>query len=488
MKLAELVFIPYPGISHLQSTVKIAKLLVDRDDRLFITVLVIKLQALTSLNAQTDDVVVSTGSERIKFIELPPYNEGHPGKFRSVLLERRKSHVRDIVAELVRSRASRADSPHLAGLVIDMFCVTMIDVANEFGIPTYVFYTSGAGFLGLMFHLQHLHDQNNVNPTELQNDPDAELVVPCFVDPVPTSSLPYAAVAEGWSSLFIQYTRRMREIKGIIVNSFVDLESFVVSSMLHSRLPSLYLVGPVLSLKDDPDRCKASSGESDTDNIMKWLNDQLPLSVVSLCFGTMGFFRVDQLNEIACALEQCEHRFLWSVRKPPPTDKSVIYSMPSDYSDLMDALPEGFLDRTAKRGRVIGWAPQVDIMAHQAIGGFVSHCGWNSILESIWFGVPIATWPIYAEQHLNAFQMVKELGVAEAISLDFKSGFYIESERSVLEAREIEGGIRRLMEHGNGIRSRAREMSKRSREAVMEGGSSYSSLGRLINDVMDNIP
>ncbi|PON98229.1 UDP-glucuronosyl/UDP-glucosyltransferase [Trema orientale] len=439
-KRAELVFIPYPGISHLVSTVKIAKLLVDRDDRLFITVLVMKQTSLTDLNAQTDDVIVSGASERIKFVELPPYDHSHPGKFKSVLLETQKPNVKNVAAEIVRSGSSRPDSPRLAGFVIDMFCTTMIDVANEFGVPTYVFYTSGAGFLGLMFHLQELHDEHRVDPTELQNDPDAELVVPCFVERVPTSALPYAAVAEGWASLLIHNTRRMREAKGIIVNSFLELESHAVTPLSDGKFPSLYLVGPVLNSSDGGGQILHGDQFSD---IITWLDDQPPLSVVFLCFGSMGYFREDQVKEIACALEQ---------------------------------------------RRVVGWAPQVDILAHRAIGGFVSHCGWNSVLESVWFGVPTATWPVYAEQHLNAFELVKELGIAEEIKLDFKSGFYIESERTVLGAQEIEGGIRRLMEHGTEIRKRVKDMSEKSRKAVMEGGSSYSSLDRLISDMIENLP
>ncbi|PON38761.1 UDP-glucuronosyl/UDP-glucosyltransferase [Parasponia andersonii] len=448
-KWAELVFIPYPGISHLESTVKIAKLIVDRDDRLFITVLVMKQTSLTDLNAQTNDVIVSAASERIKFVELSPYDHSHPGKFKSVLLKTQKPNVKNVTTEIVRSGSSRPDSPRLAEFVIDMFCTTMIDVANEFGVPTYVFYTSGAGFLGLMFHLQELHDEHRVDPTELQNDPDAELVVPCFVERVPTSALPYAAVAEGWASLLIHNTRRMREAEGIIVNSFLELESHAVISLSNGKFPSLYLVGPILNSTDGGGQILLGDQFSD---FITWLDDQPPLSEVFLCFGSMGYFREDQVKEIACALAQ------------------------------------RFLDRTAGRGKAIGWTPQVDVLAHRAISWFVSHCGWNSVLGSLWFGVPTATWPVYAEQYLNAFQLVKELGIAEEIKLDFKSGFYIESERTVLGAQEIEGGTRRLMEDGNEIRKRVKEMSEKSRKAVMGVGSSYSSLDRLICDVVENLP
>lgn len=82
-------------------------------------------------------------------------------------------------------------------------------------------------------------------------------------------------------------------------------------------------------------------------------------------------------------------------------------------------LPKGFSDRTAQLGRVTGWAPQVAVLSHPAVGGFVSHVGWNSTMESLWCGVPIAAWPVYAEQHLNAFVLVKELELAIGIKMDF---------------------------------------------------------------------
>ncbi|KAF2319836.1 hypothetical protein GH714_019529 [Hevea brasiliensis] len=198
---------------------------------------------------------------------------------------------------------------------------------------------------------------------------------------------------------------------------------------------------------------------------MQWLDDQPVASVVFLCFGSMGSFGEDQLKEIACALEHSGHRFLWSVRRPPPPGKQAF---PTDYEDPQEVLPEGFLERTAAVGKVIGWAPQVAILAHPAIGGFVSHCGWNSVLESIWFGVPIATWPIYAEQQFNAFEMVIELGLAVEIKMD-----YSKESGMIVNCDEIERGIRCLMENDSEKRKKVKEMSEKSRMALIEGGSSY---------------
>ena len=132
---------------------------------------------------------------------------------------------------------------------------------------------------------------------------------------------------------------------------------------------------------------------------------------------------------------------------------------------------------------MIGWAPQATILANSAIGGFVSHCGWNSILESLWYGVPIATFPIYAEQQLNAFQMVKELGLAMEIKLDYKK------DGDIVKAEEIESGIRSLMgSDGEVIRRRVHEMRENSVKALMNGGSSHICIGRLIEDMIANIP
>lgn len=121
------------------------------------------------------------------------------------------------------------------------------------------------------------------------------------------------------------------------------------------------------------------------------------------------------------------------------------------------------------------------ILSHPAIGGFVSHCGWNSILESLWFGVPIATWPVYAEQQMNAFEMVKELELAVELRLDYREG------SKVVMAEELETALRRLMNDDDEVRSRVKLMGEKCRTVLMENGSSHEALNSLIEKLTAQI-
>ncbi|KAH7842224.1 hypothetical protein Vadar_002848 [Vaccinium darrowii] len=487
----ELVFIPSPGMGHLVSTAEMAKQLIGRDHRLSITVLIMKTPQFdkTKIGSTTQSLVHMVAEDRLKFVYLPLEDEAamvelrskDPRNFMSEFVKMNKKHVRDHVTKMIATESS--ESSRLAGFVMDMLCTSMMDVAAEFGLPTYVFFTSNCAFLGFMFHLETLKRVHNQDVTELK-DSDAELEVPTFMNPVPAKVLPSVVLDKEAGSIFVMnITKRLRESKGIMVNSFEELESYAVNSLADDgTVPPIYAVGPVLHFSKDKNE------EEEVIQIMRWLDDQPPSSVVFLCFGSMGSFDGDQVSEIAQALEQSGHRFLWSVRQPPPKGK---VEMPSDYQDLNQVLPEGFLERTTNIGKVIGWAPQVAVLSHDAVGGFVSHCGWNSTLESLWCGVPMATWPMYAEQQMNAFQLVKESRLAVEIKLDYKKDFRFDSSNiKLVTADEIENGIRKLMEKGDksteAIREKVNEMSEKSKIVVKEGGSSYNSIGRFIDDVMNN--
>ncbi|KAL6976031.1 putative UDP-glucose flavonoid 3-O-glucosyltransferase 3 [Sarracenia purpurea var. burkii] len=329
-----------------------------------------------------------------------------------------------------------------------------------------------------------LHDDHNFDVTELEGS-DAELAIPTFSNPVPTKVLPSVLVEKeyGSSKVFLRIAKKLRETKGIMINTFEELEFHAVNILSgDDKIPPLYPVGPVLNLDGGSNEGRNQRSEE----IMRWLDNQPLSSVVFLCFGSMGTFDEPQVKEIATALENSGHRFLWALRRPPPKGK---VGFPGDYENLNEVLPEGFLERTAEIGKVIGWAPQVAVLSHPAVGGFVSHCGWNSTLESLWYGVPVATWPMYAEQQGNAFQMVKEFGLAVEITLDYRKDLRMES-NVIVTAAEIEGGIRRLMDGdtSTGIKKKVKEMSRKSRIAVAEGGPSYNSMGRFIEDVINKTP
>ncbi|KAL7598037.1 hypothetical protein Lser_V15G25434 [Lactuca serriola] len=469
MKKLELVFIPIPGYGHLKSAIELAKRLVDRDERLSITVLVISNPAQTDIDSYTKSSAASNA--RIKYTTIHPTDPLPQGpqpsssspisleKLATLFIESHKSQVEQAVRELVSD-----DSTHLLGFVLDMFCSCMIDVANKFKVPSYIFFTSNTAFLGFLLHLPIRHNQVgfSFNPS----DPDS--LIPSYQNHVPVNVLPGAVFDKtgGGYETFLYLGTKFQECKGFIVNSYVELEPYAVNSMVAQ--PSVYPVGPLL------DHNK-STGSIEIKN---WLDKQPSKSVLFLCFGSMGSFKQPQIEQIAIALERSGHRFLWSIRQPSP----AMHGAPSGYTSYEKVMPDGFFGRVKERGMVCGWAPQIEVLAHGAVKGFVSHCGWNSILESMWCGVPIATWPLNAEQQLNAFLVVRELGLAVELSLTYRS-----SGTELVMADQIERAIDCLMDDTNPVRERVEKISQKSRKALINGGSSFVTLGKLVDDMLQNI-
>ncbi|KAK2641430.1 hypothetical protein Ddye_023193 [Dipteronia dyeriana] len=328
-----------------------------------------------------------------------------------------------------------------------------------------------AGYLSL---LRYLSTRSDDDRRELQAS-DSDMIVPGFVNPVPVSVLPSDIFNRDGYTAYVKIVQRLQDVNGIILNTFSELERYSVNSFSGGgRYPHVYTVGPLLNLiKRQP-----ANNNSDLDGILKWLDDQPECSVVFLCFGTAGSFSPAQVKEMATGLEQSECRFLWSLRvssSPPHNHQSTTANG--------DDLPEGFMERVSGRGMVIrGWAPQAEVLAHKAIGCFVSHCGWNSIIESLWHGVPIVTWPLYAEQHFNAFTLVKELGLSVEIKrLDSKKDHDGGHDHNIVMGDEIARAVRCVMDSDSEIRKKVKEMAGIGGKSMLEGGSSFDSIGQFIS-------
>ncbi|GFZ07619.1 UDP-glucosyl transferase 71C4 [Actinidia rufa] len=451
---AELVFVPVPAMGHLVPMVEFVKHLLDRDEQLSVTILVIKLVFGPAVHTYTQALATANTNTRIRYIHLPQVETPppeqllkSPEKLFSDFLESNKSHVESAIADHVLSSSSSS----FVELAVPLFLVSCFTF--PIAIP-------------------------KLNPSSTKSDPDYS--IPSYANPVPTCVLPSALFNEhGGYTSSLNNARRFRESKGIIVNTFTELESYAMNSF-SLEVPPVYTVGPLVDLIG-----QARVQSDDRDKIMKWLDEQPPSSVIFLCFGSLGSFSPAQLVEMASGLEQSGLRFLWSIRRPPQKDT---FSMPNDCGeeDYEDVLPDGFLKRTQGRGMVCGWAPQVEVLAHKAVAGFVSHCGWNSTLESLWFGVPIVTWPIYAEQQINAFEIVRELGLGVELRLDYSANPFgnVVDSGDLVTAAEIERAVRCVMDTENVVRERVREMGEKSRKALVDEGSSLASLVCLVEDML----
>ncbi|KAL6287045.1 hypothetical protein ACE6H2_011435 [Prunus campanulata] len=298
---AQLVFIPAPGAGHIGSTVEIAKQLVARDDQLFITILIMKLP-FDKLFTNTDPSI----SHRISFVNLPESHFDTQGlaftSFIKTFVQGHKTHVKDAVTKLLAESAQA----ELAGFVIDMFCTPMINVADEFQIPSYLFFTSGAASLGFWFNLQSLHDEQGKDVAEITGW-DSDLIVPSFINPVPAGVWPGVTREKEGATAFIDFAAGFRQTKGILINTFRELEPHALRSLSDGKFPPVYPVGPLLNLKSDDGHVGSDQSIQKSD-ILEWLDDQPLSSVVFLCFGSMGSFGEAQVKEIACALEQSGQR------------------------------------------------------------------------------------------------------------------------------------------------------------------------------------
>ncbi|KAI5344051.1 hypothetical protein L3X38_011928 [Prunus dulcis] len=168
--------------------------------------------------------------------------------------------------------------------------------------------------------------------------------------------------------------------------------------------------------------------------IMKWLNKRERSSVVYVCFGSEYFLSREQIEELAHGLELSKVSFIWVIRFPKEEKGNRVE----------EVLPEGFLERVGEKGVIVeGWAPQAKILNHSSVGGFVSHCGWSSVLESIKFGVPIIAMPMHLDQPINS-RLVEEVGVGVEVKRTAEGS--LERKEVAKEDEEINGVVEEFMQ------------------------------------------
>ncbi|KAL5220716.1 hypothetical protein ABZP36_025429 [Zizania latifolia] len=365
---------------------------------------------------------------------------------------------------------------HADAVVADSFFPWSVDTAAKHGVPRIAFLGSSM-FARACSAVRHSMLRNN--PAEAcPDDPDAVVSLPGLPHRVElrwSQMMDPKKDPELWT-FFHSVEAADRRSYGEVFNSFYELEPDYVehyrTTLVRRRV---WLVGPVALASKGLSVRGSSELLPDADRFLRWLDAKPDASVVYVSFGTLSSFSPKEMRELARGLELSGKNFVW-----------VINGADTDATEWM---PEGFAELTAARGEsgltIRGWAPQMLILNHPAVGGFVTHCGWNSTLEAVAAGVPMVTWPLHADQFYNEKLVVEVLKVGVGVgSMDFASKL---ENRRVIGGEAIAGAIGRVMGDGeevDAIRKKATELGVKARGALEKGGSSYDDVGRLMVELM----
>ncbi|KAK4776598.1 hypothetical protein SAY86_005286 [Trapa natans] len=371
--------------------------------------------------------------------------------------------------------------PKPSCLISDKNVMWANETAGKLGIPRIAF--DGTSCFSLL--CTHRIIESKAYETVPEGDP---FVVPGLPDQIELTraQLPGAVNIGGPSDMKeIRDDIRLKELAayGVISNTFEELEPAYVEGFRKVR-GKVWCIGP-MSIVNEHRLDKAERGESaamGADKCLSWLDLWGSNSVIYACLGSMSRPSRPQLIELGLGLEASKRPFIWAVRDGYKTEEFDCWMKES-----------GFEDRIKGRGLLIrGWAPQVLILSHPAIGGFVTHCGWNSTLEGVCAGVPMVAWPMFAEQFYNEKMIVQVLGIGVSLGSAVAIKWGEEGKfGKVVKKEMVEKVIAELMgerEDAQARRRRAMVVGEKAKKAMEEGGSSYLNLTAFIEDIRQQTP
>ncbi|KAI4347605.1 hypothetical protein L6164_008406 [Bauhinia variegata] len=466
-KKEAIVLYPTAAIGHLVSMVELGKFILTHQPSLSIHILTTVAPYDAGSTARyisgVSGTVPSITFHSLPAVTLPPsiHSTANHETLTFEVLRLNNPNVHQALLSISKGYTIHA-------LILDFFCSQAISVASQLNIPAYCYFTSGAASFAMFMYLPTIHNTTNKSFKEL----NTHLNFP-GLPPMPSWDIPKPLLDRDDPAYksFLNCSVLTPKTAGIIINTFEALEPTSLKALSDGSCipdgttPPVYCIGPLIAANNQ------TGGEHEC---LNWLDSQPSKSVVFLCFGSLGVFSKEQLKQIADGLERSGHRFLWVVRNPPSEESKNLADSSQNDPDLDSLLPEGFLARTKERGFVVKtWAPQVAVLNHEAVGGFVTHCGWNSTLEAVCGGVPMIAWPLYAEQRLNRVVLVEEINI----------GLWMhESESGLVMANEVEERVRELMESKKGelVRNRVMAVKAEAKAALLEGGSSSFALRKLV--------
>jgi UDP-glucoronosyl and UDP-glucosyl transferase len=310
-------------------------------------------------------------------------------------------------------------------IISDLFFAWTVETSRKFDTFHSVLFTSGAYATTVWFslwlnvplgHLPQVADE-----FQLPDLSDVKIHV--------SQCSKHMLEADGndqWSTYLQTQIKFFFQSDAILVNTVEGFEVMGLQILRQQLHMPVFSIGPLVH---------SASQSSEKGWITEWLNTKPAASVLYISFGSQYRIHAKSMMALAIALENMNHPFIWVIRPP------IEYDIKEKFKE--EWLPDCFESKMKLGGKgllIHDWAPQVGILAHEATGAFLSHCGWNSILESLRTGVPIIAWPLSADQYYNS-KMLEESGLgmelARGLVLDLKREWVQEVVETVMGKSEI---------------------------------------------------
>ncbi|XP_048562282.1 UDP-glycosyltransferase 73C3-like isoform X3 [Triticum urartu] len=402
-----------------------------------------------------------SGSVRAHFVLVPMMAQGHtiPMTDMARLLAEHGAQVSFITTPVNAARLEGfAADVKAAGLAVQL--VELHFPAAEFGLPDgYITYHNNV--------FQNVKDENEL------------ITITGFPTPLELTKAkcPGNFCIPGMEQIRKKFLEEELKSDGEVINSFQELETLYIESLEQTTKKKVWAVGPMCLCHRDNNTMAARGNKASMDEAqcLQWLDSMKPGSVVFVSFGSLACTTPQQLVELGLGLETSRKPFIWVIKAG------------AKLPEVEEWLADEFEERVKNRGMVIrGWAPQLMILQHQAIGGFVTHCGWNSTIEGICAGVPMITWPHFGEQFLNEKLLVDVLKTGMEVGVKGVTQWGSENQEVMVTRDEVQKAVNTLMDEGvaaEEMRVRAKDCAIKARRAFDEGGSSYDNIRLLIQEM-----
>ncbi|CAK9147984.1 unnamed protein product [Ilex paraguariensis] len=403
----------------------------------------------------TSSPEVGGENKQVKLVSVPDGLEPEDDrKDQSKMTQKISEVMPGHLEDLIKKTNQLGSNDKITGVIADNALGWALEISGKMGIKGGLYWCSSPGCLALTNNIPKLIEDKviGIDGTQLTNKKiQISPIMPAMSTAEFTWHFPGDPIMQKGMFQYIKsLVPYMKSSNWLICNWFHDLDPSACDLN-----PNVLSIGPLQAAGQI-----AGSMCSEDFDCLNWLDNQPARSVIYAAFGSTSKFSQNQIDELAMGLELVDRPFLWVA-----------------WSGLTDGLslryPEGFTERVANRGKMVEWAPQEMVLAHPSIACFLTHCGWNSTMESVSRGVPFLCWPYFGDQ----------LYIQTCIRDAWKVGLSLErDENGIISRHEIKQKLEELLSNA-GIRENVVKLKEMARKSVGKGGSSSKNFENLVEQM-----